>query len=166
MFEGKTHLSDNALLKLSFGYTNLSSANKYEVKSYTKSSIDGSETFYQISYDVEKTEYEIIPLSIGVQYNIEYGKFTPYIYSDFGYNLIHPTVHKSETSFYGQFNFYNELPVEHRYKDDLPLSSFKLAIGFGINYPLSSVFGLDIRYLNQIDSEIINSQQLLVRISF
>ena len=93
--EGKTHLSSNTLLKLSLGYTNLTSNNKYEVKTYSKSNINNSPLYSIVSYEVEKTDYEIIPISIGTQYNINYGKITPYLVAEIGYNLIVPVTHKS-----------------------------------------------------------------------
>ncbi|MCB9207278.1 MAG: hypothetical protein H6610_03720 [Ignavibacteriales bacterium] len=166
LFEGKTHLSEKYLIKLSFGYSELQSYQKYNVKSYTSIYNENVESVDAISYNIDRIDYKIIPLSIGLQYNINFSSFHPYIFAELGYNFIDPLSTKSEFKVLNTYQKYSDLPLVHRYIHRLATNSSKIAIGFGVNYPLSSVFGLDIRFLTQIDTEILNSQQLLVGLTF
>ena len=75
LFEGKTHLSEKYLLKLSFGYSELQSFPKYNIKSYTSIYYANRESVDAISYNIDRIDYKIIPLSIGLQYNINFNSF-------------------------------------------------------------------------------------------
>ncbi len=85
-----------------------------------------------------------------------------YLFTEVGYNLIDPITQKTGPTIQNQYQTFEELPLEFRSIDELPNDSFKLLIGF----PISSIFRLDVRYLNQIDSEIIYSQQMLLGVIF
>jgi len=166
LMEGKFHLSRDLLIKLSFGYSKLISPHNYTVKSHTVINFGDNKTYSAILYEIYKTEYNVIPISLGLQYIINYSTFNPYIFTEIGYNLIDPLSFKSPSIHLDNFSSYGDLPLEFRNFDVLPNGSYKLAIGVGFKYPISSIFGLDLRYLTQVDSEIINSQQLLVGITF
>lgn len=166
LFEGKTHLSEKYLFKFSFGYDKLESHNKYNVNSYHYYTIENIESYEAISYTVNSIDYQIIPISIGLHYNINFSSFHPYVFSEIGYNFIDSKTYKTEYSIQNTYDKYDDLPSSNRYIDSLPRGSYRIAIGFGVNYQLSAVFGLDIRFLTQIDSEILNSQKLLLGITF
>jgi hypothetical protein len=166
LVEGKSNVSENLLLKLSFGYTNLINTQPYKVKSYSERDINNNLAYETVTYEVSKIEYQIIPISIGLQYNVNKSLFNPYTFLEIGYNLIDPKSYRNNYEYGAEYQSYGELPLEHRYIDAIPKGSYKIAIGVGFNYPLSAVFGLDMRFLTQIDSEIMESQQLLVGISF
>lgn len=165
-FEGKIPISSNVYLKTSFGYTQLKSNNKYKVNSYTYSVLETQGPYKALHYEVFKIEYQVIPLSIGLQINLNRKSFLPYILAEIGYNFIDPVVSKSQIEIVGNYNAYYELPNEFQNIDIIPKGSYKFGIGFGFIYPISDNFNLDIRYFNQIDTEIINSQQILVGIEF
>ncbi len=166
IFEGKSHLTDDLLVKLSIGYSRIISPVKYVVKSYSVITWNGTKIYQPFSFNVFNTTYKVIPISLGLQYNINYSKFNPYVLTEIGYNMIDPKLSKSPRIYGEKFNSYDELPQEYKYINILPNGSYKLAVGVGFKYPITSVLSLDLRYLTQIDSEIINTQQLLVGIIF
>lgn len=167
-FEGKTNLSSHLNLKLSVGYSKSYSSDTYNVKTYDFVSINNIEKYFAISYDVIKKEYQIIPISFGLQYSFNRNIFTSYTLVEFGYNLIDPNIHKSQSKPIGKYDSYDELPngYKNEHIEILPNGSYSIGLGIGTMYRLSSVFNLDIRYLYKIDSEIINTHQLLIGFSF
>jgi len=166
LFEGKTPVSKNLLIKLSFGYTNLIKSRNYTVNSFTERKIENILAYEAVSYEISKIEYQIIPISVGLQYNINSSLFHPYTFMELGYNLIDPKSYKEKYQVLFEYDKYGELPLEHRNVDVLPNGSYKVAIGVGFNYLLTTKLGLDVRFLTQIDSELIESNQLLVGLSF
>ncbi len=147
LIEGKSNVSENLLLKMSFGYTNMTKTQPYKVKSYSERNINNILAYEAVTYEVSKIEYQVIPISIGLQYNINNSLFKPYTFLELGYNLIDPKSYKANYLTVSEFDSYGELPLEHRYVDEIPNGSYKIAIGVGFNYPFSLVFGLDVWFL-------------------
>ena len=74
LFEGRTNLSSKFNLKASIGYTKTYNPNSYNVKTNDFSNIDNIKKYYAVSYKVLKTQYQIIPFSLGVQYQLKIGR--------------------------------------------------------------------------------------------
>lgn len=168
IFEGKTNLSSHLNLKLSVGYSKLYFSDTYNIKTYDFVSINNIEKYFAISYDVIKKEYQIIPLSIGLQHFFNQNILSSYYLIEFGYNLIDPNIIKSQTSPIGEFDSFDQLPNDYKNKHEeiLPNGSYSIGFGLGITYKLSSIFYLDLRYLYKTDSEKINNHQILIGFNF
>ncbi|GBD89949.1 hypothetical protein BMS3Abin04_00663 [bacterium BMS3Abin04] len=162
LFEGRTNLSSKFNLKASIGYTKTYNPNSYNVKTNDFSNIDNIKKYYAVSYKVLKTQYQIIPFSLGVQYQLNYDSFYPYTQIEAGYKWIDPLTTKSAEKRNGEYNSFEELPKEYKQKDTLPVSSFSIGIGFGVKYRISNLLNVDFRYLYQFDSEIFNTHQFLI----
>lgn len=167
IIEGKTSLTSNLDLKISIGYSRTYMPVSYHVNTYANRSIQGTNIWEAISYDVNKKGYDIIPFSIGLQYFITESIISPYLLSEFSYNSIATKVYKS-SELHRQFYSFDELPDEYKIKhaETIINSSSKFGIGMGATYRLTGALDLDIRYIYQFDNTIINTNQILVGIFF
>lgn len=168
--EGKTNLTSNLNIKLSFGYSTIYKKEGYNVKTNGFLSFDDVEQYYTHSYTVDRILYDVFPISLGFEYVFLRDKFSPYGIFEAGYNYY--TYHTEESNIItgeaGYYNSFDELPSE--YKNKPPVisedDSYRVALGIGTNYKLSSVINLDIRYLYQFNKALINTNQILVGINF
>lgn len=78
LLEGKTNLSSNLNAKLSIGYSKSYLLDSYQVKSYSSTSIQNVQKYQTRSYDVNKTRYSIIPITLGLEYIFHHDIFSPY----------------------------------------------------------------------------------------
>ncbi len=164
-FEGITNIYDNAKLKLGVGYYSHISQNSYRVNSYKFVKIEGVEKYNTITYQVKRVEYQAIPISAGILYSFKGENIIPYLTADIGYSFIDPLPIKTSDSFVNEYDTFEEIPENYREIDVLPNSSFTYSIGAGLNYKLSDLFTLNLRYLYRIDSEIANTHQVLLGLS-
>jgi len=170
ILEGKTNLTSNLNIKLSFGYSTINKKEGYNVKTNGFISFDDVEQYATHSYTVDKILYDVFPISLGFEYVFLRDKFSPYGIIEVGYNYY--TYHTEESNIItggaGYYNSFDELPSE--YKNKPPVisedESYRVALGIGTNYKLSSVINLDIRYLYQFNKALINTNQILVGINF
>lgn len=167
--EGRYSLSSNLKLKLSLGYNNLFEGKDLSVKTYSKTTIGGSDKYQALSYALEKFNYEIIPISAGIEYSFGEGANIPYCTFEFGYNSFSAKA-VTGLKYYGAggtFNSLEELPSEYRslppgyYKGD----SYRIAIGGGYRFTLVSFLKGEIRYAYQINTSLVNSHLFLIGIS-
>jgi len=167
-FDFKTDLTTNLNLKLSATYSKMDVDYFKNVKRSGSSEIQGDEYFYATEYDIDGRNYQSIPISIGLQYILHESLLSPYIIAEAGINFIDAkaTIKNSRTWNYSSLQ---EIPEEYKQPysvEPLPLSSFRYGLGIGAMYPLSSVFNLDLRYLYNFDTEIVNTHQVLVGFVF
>jgi len=114
-----------------------------------------------------KTKYDIVPLSLGLQYVFTHDVFSPYVFFDASYNFIDPLTYKTpELVKDGGYDTYEEIPAMYKSSNHLPNSSFGLTFGVGTTYKIFSSIGLDLRYLFKYDNEIPDTHQLLIGILF
>ncbi len=67
------------------------------------------------------------------------------------------------------YDKYNEIPSDYQNGSPLVISedkSYILGLGIGTKYQISPKFSLDIRYLYQFNSNIIDTHQLLIGFSY
>lgn len=167
-FEFKTNLTSNLNLRLSASYFYLRTDITQQVKSFTTGEIQGEEFFTAGEYTIKGREYKNIPISVGLQYFLSRSAFSSYVIAEGGYNLIDGKLNRTPGQSWS-YNSAEEVPDEykhHKLGEPMPLSSFRYGIGIGTMYSLSSVFNLDVRYLYNFDSEIVNTHQVLVGFVF
>ncbi len=164
-FEAITNIYDNAKLKLGIGYYNHISQNSYTVNSYKFVRIEGVEKYNSITYQVKRVEYQSIPIYAGILYSFKGEKLIPYLTADIGYSFIDPLPIKTPDKIVNYYDSYEEIPDFYRKKDVFFNSSFTYSLGAGLNYKLSSSFGINIRYQFRFDSEIANTHQVLIGVS-
>lgn len=168
--EGKTNLTSNLNIKFSFGYSTIYKKEGYNVKTNRFISFDDVEYYTTSEYIVDRILYDVFPISLGLEYVFLRDKFSPYGIFEAGYNYYTYHVETSNGIFggAGNYNSFDELPSE--YKNKPPViskgDSYRMALGIGTNYKLSSVINLDIRYLYQFNKALINTNQILVGINF
>lgn len=167
ILEGKTNLSANLNAKLSIGYSKSYLLDSYQVRTYSLTSIYNIQKYQTLSYDVNKTEYSIIPITLGLQYIFHHDIFSPYCLLEIGYN-------NYTTSFYtsnwtaGIYDSYDQIPSEYKSKPEgtAKSDSYRLGFGIGAKYQILPAINLDVRYLYQFNKVIINTQQLLVGFNY
>ncbi len=164
-FEGITNIYNNAKLKIGVGYYSHISQNSYRVNSYKFVRIEGVEKYNSITYQVKRVEYQVMPLSAGILYSFKGENIIPYFTADIGYSFLDPLPIKTSDSFVNAYDTFEEIPEAYRKTDVLPNSSFTYSIGAGLNYKLSDLFALNLRYQFRIDSKIANTHQLLLGLS-
>ncbi len=170
IIEGKTNLLTNLNAKFSVGYSTINKEEGYEVKTNGFMSFDDFHKYTSVSYVVERINYDVFPVSIGFEYVFLQDKFSLYCILEGGYNYYtyHVQTSAGVVGLDGYYDTYDELPSEN--KNNPPViseaDSYRIALGFGTSYKLSSVLNLDIRYLYQFDNVITNTNQVLVGINF
>lgn len=164
--EINTNLISDLKLKLSLGYSRSYMPTSYIVQTYSKIKIDTSLFYQAVKYGVNRKEYDVFPISLGLKYIFDNEFFSPYLLFDFNYNMIDTKIGRS-AGYYWTYNTFDELPVEYRteYDEVLPNNSIGIAFGFGAIYHFSTNLNLDIRYFYKIDNKIIDTHQIVAGIS-
>ncbi|HED08878.1 MAG TPA: hypothetical protein ENI57_12220 [Ignavibacteria bacterium] len=170
IIEGKTNLSSNLNIKFSLGYSTTFKKDQTNVKTFSFISINNIDKYQTSAYTIEKIEYDIIPISVGIEYFFMRGKFSPYSFLEMGYNSYSIKIHTSGIHYNiaGSYNSFNELPADYKNKPPAisDAESYRIAIGIGTNYKLSSSISLDLRYSFQYNKSLVNTHRILVGISF
>lgn len=164
--EGATNLFTNMYLKLSLGYYKSLSEETYEVNTYKELNIGTDKKFYTVKYNVLNTNYQVIPVSVGLIYFKNIGNFEPYTIVDLSYNLIDPLLTKTREIKVTEYDYLNQIPSEFLKKNNLTNDSVSFALGIGCKYIVNSKLELNLRYLYKFDNEISNTNQILIGITF
>jgi len=169
VIEEKANLSSNLFLKLSVGYSTINKKEGYVVKTYGFINFDQYQYYTIGSYTVEEINYDVFPISLGLQYLLLHSTFSPYSLVEIGYNSY--TFHTKTAQVYSYGNQYSTIDqVPAEYKSNPPeiskRGSYRIALGVGTTYKLGSGINLDIRYLYQFNKFIANTNQILVGINF
>jgi opacity protein-like surface antigen len=168
ILEGKINLTQNLNLTLSVGYSKINKKAGYNVKTFRHIQFGNINGYTTESYNVDKINYDVFPVSLGLEYFIQHNVFSPYALFEVGYNgfdyLQITSGHISGLA--GSYNTFDELPAD--YKTAAPLiskkNSYRIAVGFGTTYKLTSSVSLDIRYLYQYNKSLVNTNQILIGI--
>ncbi len=170
IIEGKTNLTSHLNIKLSLGYSTINKNAGYNVKTYNYVHFDTVKQYQTLSYNVDEILYDVLPVSVGLEYFFSNDIFSPYFLLETGYNYytFHTQISNSKSGYAGTYNTYDELPSEYKNKPPIisEAESFRIALGVGTNYKLSSAINLDIRYVYQYNKSLINNHQFLVGINF
>lgn len=166
VFEYKTnYLLKNLYTKISIGYSNVTNDEYIEAKGYNERADMQRYYYVTYSYDINSSNYNTIPISLGAEYYLTQGDISPYGIFEMGVNAYWKNSRK--TSNYMTRDTYadfEEIPDEYRNPRFGEKSSFRLAFGAGSNINLFSNFNLDVRYIFQVSRTIGNYHQLLAGI--
>ena len=164
---GKTNLTSNLNLKLSLGYYKSIESVNYTVRGNNEATIDSITFFHAGSYDVTHRVYDVLPISLGLQYVFKSEAISPYLLLDGDYNLIDLKIVRTGGESWG-YPTYEDVPDEFKvtHVETIPNNSFGGSVGMGALYNLKKGLSIDFRYLFKFSNEIINSHQLLVGIVF
>ncbi|MDH7605458.1 MAG: outer membrane beta-barrel protein [Melioribacter sp.] len=171
LVEFKTNLISSLTLKASTGYfrTIQPYSNIITVRKYSKYTInDTSSIFLATKYNLVSRNYDIFPLTIGIQYDINQSILSPYLSIDVAYNIINSSLDTSPPEVWS-YKSMDEIPAEFKgiqKNEILPDKSYGIILGMGTAYQISSKLNLDIRYLFKYDNKIINTHHIIVGIYF
>ena len=165
--EWKTNITSKLDLRLSLGYYKSIESVDYRVLSSGEATIDSMTFFIADSYDVTHWEYDVLPISLGLQYVFKNEIISPYLLFDGSFNLINLNIVRTggESRSYPT---YEEIPDEYKvpYVEIIANNFFGASIGMGVLYNIKKNLDLDFRYLFKYSSEIINSHQFLIGVTF
>jgi hypothetical protein len=165
--EVKTNLVSNFNLKFSAGYSKSYLLESSTVKTYRIGTIDSITYYNALTLNSDKKGYDVFPIALGFQYIFNSTDISPYLVADASYNIISTKVFRSSSTSMGYLSF-EEMPDEFKSTktEVLPDNSYSLSFGAGIIYPLSVNIDVDFRYYFRIDSEIVNTHNVIVGITF
>jgi len=166
-FEVKTNLISNLNLKFSVGYSKSYLLESTTIKSYRFATIDSISFYNARTFNSDKKGYDIFPIALGFQYIFKSQNLSPYLLIDAGYNFISGKNFMSSTTNVTYFAF-EDIPDEFKTSNTerLPEDSFGVSVGAGATYPISTNLNFDFRYFYKIDSQIINTHNFVVGITF
>ncbi len=165
-FETYFPLFQSTDLKLSVGIYNTYSSHFYTVNTYKNVHIDDYNKIHLVSYQVNGTNYTVIPFGLGVSHTLNFGVFNPYLSVDINYSLIDPETIKTSDEVKGVLELNENIPDEYKKMGVLPASSLGVNFAVGSKFEIYSNLILGVRYQFNIRKEIVNSHQLLVGIYF
>ncbi len=167
--EGRYNLTENLGIKISLSHSAIRKGEGYNVKTFNHIQSDNVNEYKTVSYIVEKCDYSIVPVSIGLEFKIKFEKIFPYCGMEFGVNSYKLSLTKGSMVYgaAGTFSSYNELPDEYKAVDSATYRGMSYRIGFemGLRYSLASSINLDIRYLYQVNTSLVNNHTLLFGIT-
>lgn len=169
VLEGKTNLTSNLNLKLSLGYSVINKKEGYTVQTYQHQIFANYDNYATVSYTIEKLNYDVFPISLGLEYFISRNVFSPYALLEAGYNFsnVHQERSGAYIGFAGYFDTFDQLPAA--YKGAAPWisndNSYRIAVGLGTTYKVTSNINLDLRYVFQYNKSIANNHLILLGIN-
>lgn len=110
----------------------------------------------------------MFPVSLGLEYFFQHDVFSPYTLFEVGYNGVqsHQVRSGGNIGLGGSYSTFDQFPSA--YKAEAPLISnknpYRIAVGIGTTYKLTSFVSLDLRYLYQYNNSVENINQILVGI--
>ena len=170
LVEIKTNLISSLKLKASTGYFRTIQPYSYTntVRTYSENTIDTLPKFFAGKYNLVSKNYDIFPLTLGIQYNFNQSILSPYISIDAVYNFIDAFIDTSPPEVWS-YNSIDEIPAEFKENqkyEKLPDNSYGIILGAGTSYQISSKLNLDVRYLFKYDNKIINTHHFIIGIYF
>ena len=170
LVELKTNIISSLKLKASAGYftTIQPYPYNYTVRKYSENTIDTLTRFFASKYNLVSKNYDIFPLTLGIQYNFIQSIFSPYFSIDVAYNYINTSIETSSHEVWS-YNSIDEIPdefKENQKREKLPNNSYGIILGTGTSYQISSKLNLDFRYLFKYDNKIINMHHFIAGIYF
>lgn len=168
LVEFKTNLISSLKLKASAGYFRTIQPYSYTVRKYSENIIDSLPRFFAAKYDLVSKNYDIFPLTLGIQYLIVNSIFSPYLSVDAVYNFMNTFIETSPSEVWS-YNSIDEIPdefKENQKEEELLNNSYGIILGAGTSYHISSKLNLDIRYLFKYDSKIVNTHHIIIGVYF
>ena len=168
ILEGKINLTPNLNFTLSVGYSKINKKAGYNIMTFQHIQFDNVNEYATDTYNVDEINYDVFPVSLGIEYYFQHSVFSPYTLFEVGYNGVdyHQLTSVGVTGGAGYYNTFDQLPAA--YKGTAPLisknNSYRIAVGVGTTYKLTPFVSLDIRYLYQYNNSIENTNQILLGI--
>lgn len=167
--EGRVRIIPRVNLKISLGYSLLNQDENISVQTYFLQKKDGVTHYQTQSYDMEINNYKIFPFSAGLEYSISDGNISPYLVFEIGTNIYSTGVSYSNCVLGSLQEYTDSEDIPARYRNGrhivLGQSSVRTAMGFGTKIKLYGDLNFEVRYLYNINSNIINNHQILVGFS-
>lgn len=166
LIELKTNLIPALKLKASAGYQRTIQPKSYTVRRYSENNIDTIPRFFASKYNVVNKNYDIFPVTLGIQYNLNQSIFSPYFSIDVVYNFINTFIETSP-SVNWSYNLIDEIPaefLENPQSEKLFNNSYGIIFGAGTTYQISSKLNLDLRYMFKYDNKVINTHHFIIGI--
>lgn len=166
--EARTNINSNIYVKFSVGTSPLFKEIGENVKTWEFLNIGDFKQYRTLSYDIDKLKYSIIPVFLGIEYLFNNADVSPYCLVEIGYNFYDQGLEiiNTKNGVGGSFATLDELPLE--YLENVPLfieeESLRVGVGGGANIKLNTSFFIDLRYTYLYNSNLINTNQLLLGI--
>jgi hypothetical protein len=165
--EVRTNISSRMNVKASIGFSSIYENKDKYITTYYSFTNNNTEYYQPLSYKIDKYEYAVVPVSLGVEYSLMEGEYSPYLICEGGYNIYTVEVNKSGLIAAGVLYSYEQLPAPYRNKppqvpDD---TSFRIGLGIGTRIGITKGINLELRYLYNINTSLINCHQILAGIS-
>jgi hypothetical protein len=167
IIEGKSNITSHIYLRLALGYSRSYNDLVYNVKTFQNIVIQGIEEYQTILYDITRKGFDIIPITIGIQYFFNYEKFSPYMITGIGYNSVGVKVYTTDIHYTGGYESFYDLPDEYKTKYVEPniTDSYHIELGLGTKYQFSKNIAVDFRYLFDYNNNLINNHKFLIGLS-
>lgn len=124
---------------------------------------------YKTNYfEQDSYEYSIFPFSLGIEYMLLEEDIPVLILLETGYNQYSVAVNTNKTlGPYNNYKTYDEIPEEFKnvYPKIKSDASYRIGVGVGTRISISEKLFLDVRYLFNINTSLINCHQILAGIS-
>jgi len=167
---GKINLTPDLNLTLSVGYSKINKKAGYNVNTYRHINFlwQGlyETNYYETeSYYVHEINYDVFPVSLGLEYYFRHNVFSPYTLFEIGYNGVesHQVRSGGNIGVSGHYNNFDQLPSA--YMSIAPAfthkNPYRIAVGVGTTYQLTRFVSLDLRYVYQYNHSIENTNQIL-----
>jgi hypothetical protein len=168
--ELQTNLTSSFRIGCSLGYASIFDDNFYEVRGNKFINIGGVEKYQTFLYTVEKVEYSIIPVLLGIEYIIAPGSISPFTVISIGYNF--SSSEEIVINYYdgigGGYDTIEEVPEEYQNSPSKITdgSSITAIFGVGLRYHIITSIDLELLYNFQYNKEIENSNHILFGLVF
>jgi len=170
LLEGKINLSSDLNLTLSAGYSKINKKAGFNVKAYRHIQFDNINEYETETYNVDEINYDVFPVSLGLEYYFGHNVYSPYTLFEVGYNGVdfHEITSGGSINGAGSYSTFDQLPSAYKLKDPLFFikNSYRIALGVGTTYQLTRFVCLDLRYVYQYNNSLENTNQILFGIVF
>lgn len=172
LFEGKTNLSEHFSLMFSAGYSFLRVKDgKNYTHTYMEMETSGNIVYVPRKHLKDYTDYHVFPVTYGAVYYFTRSYKYPFLIAEGGFNFYIYDIQEFDPGIMDQnvyYNSYDELPDLYKnYKTYFKNNaSYRLALGLGYSFNVSSNFGIETRYMYQINDKMHNTNQILVGVVF
>lgn len=169
MIEGKASLLPRLNAKLAIGYYKLYENDFQQVKTYRSYNFNNAISYQTHSYNIEGYDYAVFPICAGLEYTISEGAVSPYITVEGGNNAYAVTT-RCSNNIYGEIGKYitpGDVPAEYKnyVQKDKGQRSYRIAFGMGTRISLWQGVNLELCYMYNINTNIVNNHQILAGIS-
>src|ERR1035437_3382181 len=140
LIEGKANLTPNLNLTLSLGYSTTNKKVGYNVNTYQHIQFDNFNEYETESYTVNEINYDVFPVSLGLEYFFQRDVFSPYTLFEVGYNgvQLHQVRSGGNIGEAGSYSTFDQLPSAYKAEASLISNKnpYRIAVGIGTTYKL------------------------------